>query len=65
MVERSPAEVKNLDRYGNDALPWSRARDALAMSHGPEVSFFLGTVRPAGRTPPVSAPSGTTVTSTS
>ena len=27
-------------------MPWSRARDALAVSHGPGVTFFLGTVRP-------------------
>jgi hypothetical protein len=28
--DREPAEVTNLDRYGNPELPWSRARDALA-----------------------------------
>jgi hypothetical protein len=39
-------ETKNLDIYGSAAIPWSRARDALAASHGPEDAFFLGTVRP-------------------
>jgi hypothetical protein len=28
MTDREPAEVTNLDRYGNPELPWSRARDA-------------------------------------
>jgi hypothetical protein len=39
-------ETKNLDIYGSAPIPWSRARDALAASHGPRVTFFLGTVRP-------------------
>jgi hypothetical protein len=39
-------ETKNLDIYGSAPIPWSRARDALAASHGPGVTFFLGTVRP-------------------
>jgi hypothetical protein len=26
MTDREPAEVTNLDRYGNPELPWSRAR---------------------------------------
>ena len=26
MTDREPAEVANLDRYGNPELPWSRAR---------------------------------------
>jgi hypothetical protein len=50
MTESTPAEVTNLDRYGSDALPWSRPRDLLAA--GPEqpgTSFFLGSVRPDGR----------------
>ena len=43
MTDREPAETTNLDRYGNPALPWSRARDRLA--DGPENgTFFLGTV---------------------
>jgi hypothetical protein len=41
-------ETKNLDIYGHSPIPWSRARDALASSHGPGVAFFLGTVRPDG-----------------
>ena len=45
MSERQPTDVKNLDRYGFDALPWSRPRDILAVgSQGPAVTFFLGTV---------------------
>ncbi len=28
-MDREPSEVTNLDRYGNAALPWSRARDIL------------------------------------
>mgnify|MGYP007135524468 CR=1 FL=1 len=39
-------ETKNLDIYGSVAIQWSRARDALAASRGPAVTFFLGTVRP-------------------
>jgi hypothetical protein len=41
-------ETKNLDIYGSAPIPWSRARDALAASRGPEFTFFLGTVRPDG-----------------
>ncbi|HEY2604215.1 MAG TPA: pyridoxamine 5'-phosphate oxidase family protein [Thermoleophilaceae bacterium] len=41
-------ETKNLDIYGSAPIPWSRARDALAASRGPELPFFLGTVRPDG-----------------
>ncbi len=39
-------DTKNLDIYGSAPIPWSRARDALAASRGPAVTFFLGTVRP-------------------
>ena len=50
MPEREPADVKNLDRYGNAPLPWSRPRDLLAGSMpGPEVAMFLSTTRPDGR----------------
>ena len=50
MTDRQPSEVTNLDRYGNPALPWSRAQDLLASGpKGPDVGFFLGTVRPDGR----------------
>ncbi|HEY1592256.1 MAG TPA: pyridoxamine 5'-phosphate oxidase family protein [Solirubrobacteraceae bacterium] len=41
-------ETKNLDIYGNEPVPWSRARDALAANDGPGVTFFLGTTRPDG-----------------
>ena len=41
-------ETKNLDRYGHEPLPWSRARDALAAGAGPRATYFLGTVRPDG-----------------
>jgi hypothetical protein len=51
MTEREPIETTNLDdRYGSDALPWSRADVHLAGGpYGPEMSFFLGTLRPDGR----------------
>ena len=42
-------DTKNLDMYGSATIQWSRARDALAASRGPGVTFFLGTVRPDGR----------------
>ena len=50
MSDRAPMETKNLDMYGYAELPWSRARDMLAAgSSGPEVTHFLGTIRPDGR----------------
>jgi hypothetical protein len=50
MTDRQPAEVTNLDQYGNPVLPWSRPHDLLAFGpKGPMVGFFLGTVRPDGR----------------
>ena len=50
MSDREPTQTTNLSRYGNDELPWSRARDILVVgSQGPGVTFFLGTVRPDGR----------------
>ena len=50
MTEREPIETKNLDRYGNAALPWSRPRDLLAADvPGPEVPMYLSTSRPDGR----------------
>ena len=48
MTERAPAETTNFDRYGSPALPWSRARDRLAVP-SPTDRFFLGTVGPDGR----------------
>ncbi|MGE0543944.1 MAG: pyridoxamine 5'-phosphate oxidase family protein [Dehalococcoidia bacterium] len=47
MTDRAPTDTTNLDRYGNAALPWSRARDALA-APCPTDRFFLGTVGPDG-----------------
>jgi hypothetical protein len=50
MTDREPVSTTNLDSYGNDALPWSRARDALeANPASPDVPYFVGTVRPDGR----------------
>lgn len=50
MTYQQPSEIKNLDQYGNPALPWSRARDILAGGPlWPETIFFLSTVRPDGR----------------
>jgi len=50
MTDRVPVEVTNLDRYGSATLPWSRPHDLLATSSaGPDLTFFLGTVRPDGR----------------
>ena len=49
MPEREPTETTNLDRYGDPALPWSRARDVLvADAAGPAVTWFLGTQRSDG-----------------
>src|SRR5215212_9390499 len=50
MADLEPTDTKNLDDiYGSDALPWSRPRDVLAVgSQGPDITFFLGTVRPDG-----------------
>jgi hypothetical protein len=50
MTDKPPAEVTNLDRYGNPELPWSRPRDILAVSQSRlDITFFLATVRPDGR----------------
>jgi pyridoxamine 5'-phosphate oxidase-like protein len=50
LSETDPIEVKNLDRYGFPALPWSRPRELLAGgTPRPEITFFLGTPRPDGR----------------
>jgi Pyridoxamine 5'-phosphate oxidase len=48
MAEREPTDARNLDRYGSPALPWSRARDILAVPSQTD-RFFLGTVGPDGR----------------
>ena len=50
MSDLQPTHTKNLDRYGFDPRPWSRARDILAVgSQAPGATFFLGTVRPDRR----------------
>jgi hypothetical protein len=49
MTEREPVETKNLDQYGDTALDWSRAREALLDERDSARSFFLGTVTPEGR----------------
>src|SRR5215469_11382138 len=50
MTDRQPTEVTNLDRYGHQALPWSRAHELLANGpKGPLVGYFLGTVGPDSR----------------
>jgi hypothetical protein len=41
-------ETTNLDTYGHAPLEWSRVTEALTASRGPDVTFFLGTVRPDG-----------------
>jgi hypothetical protein len=50
MTNREPTETKNLDIYGHEPLPWSRARDGLVSQPASEgTPYFLGTVRPDGR----------------
>jgi hypothetical protein len=50
MPEPQPTRVVNLDRYGADEVPWSRAYEALA--HGPKgplAGYFLATAGADGR----------------
>lgn len=50
MTERAPTRTTNLDRYGNEALPWGRAHDQLVRDNdGTAFTHFLGTVGPDGR----------------
>jgi hypothetical protein len=50
MPERTPTKTTNLDRYGADALPWSRAHDELAKAlTAAGLTHFLGTVGPDGK----------------
>ncbi len=49
MTQREPTETKNLDRYGDDELPWSRARGALEATGKDNDTWFLGTAGPDGR----------------
>lgn len=49
MAGSEPRETTNLDGYGNDALPWSRARAAAqAGATGPAITWFLGVIDPDG-----------------
>jgi len=49
MTAREPGDTTNLSRYGEAALPWSRAAEALAVPPSQDLTWFLGTVRPDGR----------------
>jgi len=50
MAGPEPVETKNLDRYGNSALPWSRPLGVLdAIEPTEYLTWFLGTVRADGR----------------
>jgi hypothetical protein len=42
-------EQQNLDRYGNEALPWSRALEQLEAPPGGPVTYWLATTRPDGQ----------------
>ncbi|WP_433374872.1 pyridoxamine 5'-phosphate oxidase family protein [Actinoplanes sp. CA-142083] len=43
-----PRETKNIDRYGDPEMPWSRAEEALSAPPAKENTYFLGTCRPDG-----------------
>ena len=50
MTDRQPVDTKNLDRYGDPPLPWSRPLGVLDQIASSEMlTWFLGTVRPDGR----------------
>jgi hypothetical protein len=49
MANRTPIETRNLDIYGNAALPWSRPHELLEASIFFGRPAFLGTTRPDGR----------------
>jgi hypothetical protein len=42
-------DQENLDIYGHDTIPWSRAEQELRDSFGQDMTHFLATVRPDGR----------------
>jgi len=47
---RTPSATTNLDIYGDAELPWSRPLTVLERDTAtPEITWFLGTVRPDGR----------------
>jgi hypothetical protein len=50
MTAREPTQTKNLDRYGHDALPWSRPRSLLdGLDPSAMITWFLGTTGSSGR----------------
>jgi hypothetical protein len=50
MIDGQPDEVTNLDIYGLEPLPWSRANDLLvAELPSQDTAAFLGTTDPDGR----------------
>jgi len=50
MTAREPIETRNLDRYGNAALPWTRARELLdGLDPSAMITWFLGTTGASGR----------------
>ena len=50
MTDRQLVDTKNLDRYGDPPLPWSRPLGVLDQIAPSEMlTWFLGTVRPDGR----------------
>ena len=50
MTDRQPVETRNLDIYGDAALPWSRPRDVLdAIDPSEHITWFLGTTGADGR----------------
>lgn len=50
MRDREPLETKNLDGYGNAALPWSRPKAVLdAIDASAMITWFLGTTGSSGR----------------
>ena len=50
MAGREPVETKNLDRYGDAPLPWTRPLGVLDQIEPSEMlTWFLGTVRRDGR----------------
>lgn len=49
MTGRRPIEIKNLDIYGNEPIPWSRPREELESGVFFGRPSFLGTLRPDGR----------------
>jgi hypothetical protein len=49
MTDRTPIETTNLDRYGNEPLPWSRASAVLDATGKAMDTWFLGTTTIDGR----------------